>query len=204
MIFVLPLNQKVEPILERHGLDHVDLDVNVTSRSKDKFKELSPFFLGPCKLADGRKALNMENAWQFSKVYSNHLGRYQNVKKSWLEWSSEGLANARAVRYPMGRGAKPEFSLLGHERLSYIEARKRIYFPLYANRARRTDSWSTLRKSHSQKQTIVLRDFDAYDHRSMKMSLMDVANNTSKPCGHGFVLAMMLEWGETFPTIFKH
>jgi hypothetical protein len=32
----------------------------------------------------------------------------------------------------MGRGAKPEYSLWDGERLDYIEARKRIYAPLYA------------------------------------------------------------------------
>lgn len=203
MIFVLPLNQKLDPILERHGIEEADIEIDVTSRSKTSFRSLSPFLLGPCKLKDGRVAKNMENAWQYSKVYAEHLGRYQNVRKAWLEWSSEGFANNRAVRYPMYKGAKPEFSLHGHKRLDYVEARKHIYFPLYAKAAHKTREFGELCIMQGVKANIVIRDFDAYDHRALNMSLMDVAQNPNRNCGHGFVLAMMLEWGPDFYKLFK-
>jgi len=46
--------------------------INVTSQSKDYGRELSPFLLGPCKLYEGLVSENMENAWQYSKVYPCH------------------------------------------------------------------------------------------------------------------------------------
>ena len=47
--------------------------VNTTSRSNDWSKGLSPFFLGPVDLYAGLSAKNVENAWQFAKVYPQHV-----------------------------------------------------------------------------------------------------------------------------------
>ena len=77
------------------------LVVNCTSRSKEDWsKELSPFFLGPCKVELG-EAKNMENAWQYSKVYFEHLDEQGNPNKEYYEWAKEGFANPKAVRFPM-------------------------------------------------------------------------------------------------------
>jgi hypothetical protein len=38
----------------------------------------------------------------------------------------------------------------------------------------------------------VLRDFDAYDHRSLGYTWGDVMNDPHRKMGHGFVLAMMI------------
>ncbi len=46
--------------------------VNITSRSTGWSRKLSPFFLGPVMIND-RKCMNVENAWQFSKVYPDHI-----------------------------------------------------------------------------------------------------------------------------------
>lgn len=48
--------------------------VNPTSRSKEEWtKAFSPFYLGPCTLPGGTVAKNMENAWQYAKVYPQQL-----------------------------------------------------------------------------------------------------------------------------------
>jgi hypothetical protein len=39
----------------------------------------------------------------------------------------------------------------------------------------------------------VIRDYDAYDHESLGMSLIDVINNPKRKCGHAFVLLMILK-----------
>lgn len=184
--------------------DYTILDIDVTSHSKDIYKQLSPFYLGKCRLADGRKAVNMENAWQYSKVYAEHLNSKGNIKKSWFEWSQEGFDKQKADRYPMGRGAVPEFSYHAGERLPYVLARKKIYIPQYCKTAAKTEAFKILQEVYKTKETIILvRDFDAYDHIKMGRSWDQVINDPSRKMGHGFVLAMMLELGEDFYKMFE-
>lgn len=186
MITVLPLNTKI---------DFEAKEVNVTSKSNDMFRALSPFILGPCELADGRTARNVENGWQFSKVFDEHVGDYGNVdRKAYKKWSATGMNMNRAVRYPLGKGNVALFSLLHKKRLTYIEARRAIYIPLYVQCARATSAYKKLEKM-VKKHDVVIRDFDAYDHRALNMSYMDVVLDPRRKMGHGFVLAMMLEMG---------
>lgn len=66
--------------------------VNTTSRSKEPWsKGLSPFFLGPVTLYDGTSATNVENAWQFAKVYEEHLDAAGNPSPAYFEWSRQGF-----------------------------------------------------------------------------------------------------------------
>lgn len=71
----------------------------------------------------------MENAWQYAKVYKQHTHNGAPTSDYW-DWARAGWSNPSAVRFPMGRGAKPEYSLWDGQRLGYIEARKKIYAPL--------------------------------------------------------------------------
>lgn len=198
-ILVLPKAAHVPSSIEKR---FNVLDIDVTSHSKNYGKELSPFFLGKIMVPDGRVAKNMENAWQYLKVYSEHVNSKSNIKKGWWDWSSEGFKLNSAVRYPMGKGAVPLFSFCDGERLPYIEARKRLYAPMYAQLAAKTKAYRTLEKVYDDEDNfIVLRDFDAYDHRGM--SFDQVINNSHKKMGHGFVLAMMLELGTTFHKLYE-
>jgi len=43
-----------------------------------------------------------------------------------------------------------------------------------------------------QNKTLYLRDYDAYRHEEMGMTLRQVLESDKKKCGHAFVLAMML------------
>jgi hypothetical protein len=73
----------------------------------------------------------MENAWQYAKVYSCHTNPNSGAPtQEYWKWAREGWNNPSPVRFPMGRGAKPEYSLWDSQRLGYIEARKKIYAPL--------------------------------------------------------------------------
>jgi hypothetical protein len=64
-----------------------DLVVNATSRSKDWSQSLSPFFCGPCELYNGYVSQNMENAWQYSKVYEYYLEDNGTVGKRYFDWA---------------------------------------------------------------------------------------------------------------------
>ena len=167
--------------------------INTTSRSVTWSRNLSPFLVGPIDLYSGHKAENLENAWQYSKVYPVHFDEDKDeVKQDYFDWAKMGWSNKRGVRYPMGK-RKPLFSLWEGQRLDYVTARKKIYAPLYSKAVEKTYAWRQLKQEYNKTGNIVLWDFDSYDHNARGMSWNDVMNNDKDKMGHGFVLAMMLE-----------
>lgn len=171
--------------------------INTTSRATGAdawSRGLSPFFLGPVKLYEGAgEARNVENAWQYAKVYKRHVGDDGNPTSDYFEWAREGWGCRRAVRYPMGKGAIPEYSWWDGERLTYVEARKRIYVPLYTRAVVRTKAFEKLYELHKELDELYLWDFDGYDHVALEMTLKEVLNDPKRKMGHAFVLAMLLE-----------
>lgn len=170
--------------------------LNVTSRAKDWGKELSPFFLGPIETRIGY-AKNVENAWQFSKVYQDlaHWDSYKNVPTlTWYDFKYTGYQDGFAHRYPAGKGKKP----IGcwypdpegtYKLLSYVEARKEIYIPLYLQALRNSNVYFKLIEFITGNENIAFIDFDVYDHVQAGDSLESIINDPHKKYGHGFVLA---------------
>lgn len=181
------------PPSERLPLDVVD----VTSRSKSFGRGLSPFVLGPVDLYDGAdppRACTVEGAWQFSKVFREHLSPNGAILASYFKWAKAGWSSPRANRHPMGKGAKPEFLLWGSRRLDYVTARLEVYYPLYAGAALRSAAFRTLREAYAAREhSLTLWDWDGYDHRAAGKSWSDVFYDPTRPCGHGFMLGWMLE-----------
>ena len=164
------------------------IEIDTTSNSGE-YRDLSPFVLDATKY--GSK--NFENLWQYSKVYPEHFSiSMDRIKSEWKTWKEEGFANPKAVRYPMGKGRIPLFSYWKRKRLGYIEARQQIYTAIYAELVRPTESYKLLEQIFKSGEDIVLRDYDAYDHIKLNMSLMEVLNNPNRKMGHAFVLIMML------------
>lgn len=172
-------------------LDSISIDT--TSRSKNWSRGLSPFFLGPVKLPNGSFARNVENAWQFAKVYPEHISDFGDPNGSYWQWAQAGWNSTFAHRYPRGKGAKPVYSYWNGEHLSYINARKKIYIPLYSQAVCNTDAFKKLRDLYQSGTPLWLRDFDGYNHKKLGMSYDDVINCETRKMGHAFVLAMMLE-----------
>jgi len=177
------------------------MEVDTTSRGNNK--DLSPFYLGPLQAWDGRIVQNVENYWQYSKVYKEHVIPPQSPLKAndpmfwephphYFAWRNAGWSKKRADRYPMGKGAKPLYSYYNEYHLDYITARKQIYIPAYATCVIKTQSYRMLYDAVMAGQDIVLRDFDGYDYATMGMTLTEVVNNPKKTMGHAFVLAMLL------------
>jgi len=136
----------------------------------------------------------MENAWQFAKVYAVHLDRDDQPTDAYWEWAQAGWANQRAERYPMGKGAVPRYSLWDGEHLDYIEARKKIYGPLYIQAVQRTAGWQHLLELYESSTELYLRDWDGWSMERHNMAtLTDVLNNPFRKMGHAFVLKMLLE-----------
>lgn len=200
-VYVAQLNQKL----------NIEADVEVCPISRDHdWKELSPFFLGPCTTPDGLEFQNMENLWQFSKVYNgsfaNHVkaGRLGfSITEDFFAWREAGAVRTDAVRYPMGRGAKPLFSYWKLPRrpalrLGYIAARKLIYVPEYAKLAANTEAYAKLKRMYDKGKVIVLRDFDARHQELFADQWIKYLDDPARKMGHAYVLAMMLEYGENF------
>jgi hypothetical protein len=166
--------------------------INTTSRSNNWSKGLSPFFLGPVALYGEYKAQNVENAWQYSKVYEEHAENGEPTPDYFI-WAKAGWAKDSADRYPMGKGRKPLYSWWDGQKLPYVEARKRIYAPLYAGAVENTDAYKMLKEIHEFRGDICLWDFDGYDHHKLNMTYQDVLDCPSRKMGHAFVLAMMLD-----------
>ena len=172
-------------------------DVVITvSKSIDWSNGLSPFVLGPCSLYGRYTATNVENAWQFSKVYSEFVKDNQ-ILPSYYAWAQKGWEDSFAHRYPMGKGCKPLFSVWNGKRMNYVTARKKIYIPLYYNAVRNTEAFRLLQEKYDRdyhnERTLYLIDFDAYRHKQINMSYRDVASCADKKMGHAFVLAWALE-----------
>lgn len=166
--------------------------INTTSRSSDWGRGFSPFFLGPVPTCAGLYSYNMENAWQYAKVYECHVDSKGDPSPDYFAWAKVGWKSQRAHRYPMGKGAKPLYSYWNGKKLTYIEARKAIYIPLYSEAVAKTEAFAKLKEA-SQNGDVWLWDFDGYDYRKLGMTLEDVMNCEDRSMGHAFVLAMMLE-----------
>ncbi len=168
--------------------------INTTSRSpNDWSRGLSPFFLGPMPVYGGYVAKVFENLWQYSKVYPQHVKDDGEPDQSYFQWAIKGWLSERAVRYPMGKGVIPAYSLWDGQKLSYVEARKKIYAPLYAKAVEQTPAFQQLKDIYQKQGEIWLWDFDAYDHLALKMSYQDVIDCNTRKMGHCFILGGLLE-----------
>lgn len=171
--------------------------LDCTSRNPALRYQLSPFFLGPVECYRGLTARNMENAWQYAKLYPAHADADGVPTGEYFAWRDAGWAKSRADRRPMGH-LLPLCSLWvvdGEERyLDYIEARKEIYIPLYARSVLAGSGIiSDLRARVRGGAKIALADFDGYDHKSLGMTYDEVVHDPTRRMGHGFVVAMLLE-----------
>lgn len=167
-------------------------------------RELSPFNLGPVETTlhlvydtMPRESLNMENAWQFSKVYKKHVGPDGWPTPEYFEWAAAGFNDPVARRFPMGKGVRPEYSLYVNpettevQRLGYVDARKKIYLPLYRNYVTRTAGYQELKRLvASTDATVYLRDFDGYNAGTK--TFQEILDDPNRKMGHAFILADLL------------
>ncbi len=181
--------------------------VNTTSHASEAWmRELSPFNLGPVEMTLHlafpsqlpQFATNLENAWQFSKVYERHVGPDGSPTAAYFTWAAAGFNDPVARRFPMGKGAVPMYSLFVDPRtrqvqhLGYIAARKKIYAPLYAKYIIRTQGYEQLKRLVATSPApVYLRDFDGYDAGAKTFE--EILNDPSKKMGHAFVLARLIE-----------
>lgn len=198
-------------IIRPHESKYYDqkLIVNTTSHGNPQERTLSPFYLKHTKHPN----VNIENYWQYSKFYPCHGElKYKDtyisitpkdmseetlqeveITDSFKEWSKTGMMQTWANRYPMGKDTKPICSIierLGHYyALNYIQARKIIYAPAYANAVRKTPMYALLQEKHNNQQDIILIDYDATD---ISRGWNYVLHDPYHKMGHATVIAAML------------
>jgi hypothetical protein len=169
--------------------------VDTTSKSAEEWSRgLSPFNIGPVPIAGTDfAAANMENAWQYAKVYAAYADADGAPNDRYWRWALDGW-RAGPKRYPRGRGAVPLYSLWRGQRLGYIDARRQIYAPCYAAAVEQTQAFARLREIYAEctraGQILYLRDYDGY---RTTQTYEEIMANPAKKMGHAFVLAMMLE-----------
>lgn len=167
--------------------------INVTSLDKGWGRSFSPMILGPVLVPGRGYAKNVENAWQYSKVYKCHMDKNGDPTPQWYFWSHRGFTTNRGIRYPMGKGAEPEYSFWGGKKMDYIEARKTIYMPIYAEAVKKSPNFQRLKDLYLENKSLTLWDCDGYDYLKMGRTLEECADDPNMILGHGFVLAMVLE-----------
>lgn len=178
----------------KHSLPEDGIVIDVTSRSKTWSKYLSPFNLGPIDLYDGYFSFNLENAFQFSKVYPEHVDIEGLPSSKYWEWAKKGWKNTIPIKYPMGAWNKHLFHWWKGEKLSNLEAQNNIFVELYKKAVIKTTAFSRLKDLYETSKTnIYLIDFEGYDHRYLGLSWNQVLQDANRPVGQAFVLAMMLE-----------
>ena len=136
----------------------------------------------------------MENAWQFCKVYPEFLNRDGSLdERKYFAWAQHGWNTSRPLKYPFEIPRKPLFYFWDGKRYDEIEARKKIYIPLYVKSAGYTDAFYRLKWWYETLGCVTLRDPDSYDNEIYGLSLNDVINCRERKMSHSFVVAMMLE-----------
>lgn len=194
--------------------------------------------IGPYVLRDEHDRI-LENVWQFSKVYPKvpksrqiysrwdarviwewpsevHVDENDEPNDAYWEWRYQGMNASEAVRYPVGYQHRGEviYSIWGDERLSYVEARKKIYLPIYCRSVRKTKTFYCLRKKLDRGENLLILEVDGPHQESLgyyrekygveedfivngtmlatKGNLEVMLNDEKHSFGHGYCLAMAL------------
>jgi hypothetical protein len=188
--------------------------INVCSSSRSFGKGLSPMIIGPIKIDDylteeqrgndgyevaiPTRATNIENLWQFSKVWDGeHDENNDKPKKEFFERRNKGWADKKPHRWVKkgkdsnGNRNISKYSWWAGEKLSYLEARRKIYCPIYAAEVIKTDSYKQLKKLNDDGYNLLLIGYDGYDPNGK--TLKECFNDISRPFGHELVLLCLLK-----------
>ncbi len=129
-----------------------------------------------------------------------HLDHNDKITPNYYKWRSKLFECPNPIRYPNGfrRQKEVKFSLLcplnkPEERLSYLEARDRIYVREYCRLVRKEPEYLTLLNLLRANKTLIICEIDVPDNNQLSMDVLNfLQNSTTKPFGHGLCLAKAL------------
>jgi hypothetical protein len=188
-------------------------NINVCSGSTQIYKELSPMKLGPIKdikvVGFNKKiykieAKNLENLWQASKVWKSDLNSKNQPKKEWYIMRDRYYKDSKAYRHIKKSKTKknvniPLYSLWVNqnsekvEKLSYLEARWKIYCPIYEDLVKNTKAFNDLKKLIDNGTNLQILGYDGYDYESQGKTLDECFDNDTVPFGHELALVSILK-----------
>jgi hypothetical protein len=124
MIFVENIKKKSTTLLKLYPEAKF---VDVTSKSKDQFVKLSPFYPHgsiPIPFSDNVFSYSVEGVWQGLKVFNNN-----DIDVS--RFSNKTMSNLKRTIKKFGLPLGHRKGVYGEELLDYATARKLIYAPTY-------------------------------------------------------------------------
>jgi hypothetical protein len=155
--------------------------IDLTSRNPDRnfSHQVSPFFVGPVTGPDGASADSLEVFWQVGKVFPHHdldgqpNSDYFNYRNE-MYGKKQGEISKPIMRHPYHEFGYEADDMLywafwnsekgEYERLSYLEARKKVYVPEYAKLVANSDALKWMRSLLEQGKKIALLDFDGFNY----------------------------------------
>lgn len=178
----------------KHPIPEGVFSMDVTSRSSTWGKHFSPFNLGPVALYDKHWAYNIENAFQFSRVYPEYSTVDGVPAEHYWEWAKKGWENPRPIKYPLGVWSKHLYHWWNGKKINGVEAQNTIFLPMYKKAVTKTSAYQRLKEMYeTSNQDIYLIDFEGYNHRYLEKSWDQVINDPDRPVGQAFTLCMLLE-----------
>ncbi len=174
--------------------------INLTSRNPDRSfaEQVSPFYVGPVTGPDGASADSLEVFWQVGKVFPHHdtAGQpntaYFNYRNKMYS-AKPGEIPKPIMRHPYRQFGYEADDVLywaywnaengEYERLSYLQARKKVYVPEYAKLVADSDALKWLKCLLDEGKKIALLDFDGfnyYNEEAMKIRYRAYVNMCRK------------------------
>jgi hypothetical protein len=162
--------------------------------------------------------------WEWpEQEHARYVNGQLQILPAYLQWRQAGMAVQKPIRYPVGRKARSEcIGALGEnpdgslnpQILSYIEARKKIYVPLYSEAVVKQPQFKELQQRVAAGQNLLIIEVDAAHQESLPyyiqkygvradfivnecilaepVGLEILLNDPTHNFGHGFVLSALL------------
>ena len=155
--------------------------INLTSRNPNRAfaKEVSPFYVGSVTGPDGASADSLEVFWQVGKIFANHDDGGQPSAAYFAYREKMYGAKPGEIPKPVMRHPYREFGYEAddmlywafwneekgeYERLSYLEARKKVYVPEYAKLVANSDAFKWMKSLVDKGEKLALLDFDGFNY----------------------------------------
>lgn len=200
---------KKHPVIEGY------LNVNATSGNQGKWGDLSPMKLGPFYLTERLQPLtyypngvhpgfeaygdkqrafiyNLENAWQFSKVYDVDVIN-NVVQPSFFQRRAKGFADSSPHRRALPKAKATAVAAYWDGKLYDYLTSRYYYCSMYEQLARLTSAYSELEQLYKSGVNLQILGYDGRDVEVTESSMKTAFIDTSCPFGHELVLCCMLK-----------
>lgn len=189
-------------------------NIDVTSASRNLLGSaripattLSPMKLGPVVDENGLRSLLFENYWQFSKywksadhIYLSGSNAGQPTPK-WFAFRGKGFALTKGKRrpLPLREYGRPDGAIYNDRVYGYLESRKEIYVPFYAQLIRDLPAIAALKEMIRNGENLMIVDNDG-PPRSLYPNGMEMTEENWRkmiddalfPFGHGYIVAALV------------